>query len=201
MINKWANFISVICHPIWINAIALWSLLLLHPFMHAGLNNSVKLFYFGFIFISCSIVPLVVVLLGKFFGYSSNILLPNSEDRHIPYLVTAAMLVFNFYLMKKIGAPYPLQSYLLASASIMIVIIIINFNTKISAHATALGAWVGLIIALGKLSFIDVRWLLIASILISGLTLAARLQLNAHTKSQVYSGFLIGLGIMFLLGV
>jgi membrane-associated phospholipid phosphatase len=43
--------------------------------------------------------------------------------------------------------------------------------------------------------------LLVASLLLSGLVGVARLQLNAHTPAQVYSGFLFGFTVVFLTGL
>jgi membrane-associated phospholipid phosphatase len=46
---------------------------------------------------------------------------------------------------------------------------------------------------------IDLRFISMCSILIAGFVGFARLKLNAHSPSQVYTGFLLGFLVEFLL--
>jgi membrane-associated phospholipid phosphatase len=46
---------------------------------------------------------------------------------------------------------------------------------------------------------IDMRFILITVLIFSGLVAYARLKLNAHTPSQVYTGFLLGFLVELLL--
>lgn len=197
--NRLALFISVIFHPIWVNLYALLALVYFHPFLYAGLSLPVKGFYIAFIFIACSVLPLLLVLLQKLFGFTKTIMLTEAEDRHVPYIFTASMYLFTYYLFKKMAAPTALLSFLLAQSAIVVAILVINFKTKISAHATSFGAIIGLVIGLAKASYFDLRWILVMLFLLAGVTLSARLQLKAHNLNQIYIGFLVGLLLMVLL--
>jgi len=53
----------------------------------------------------------------------------------------------------------------------------------------------GLSIDLG----LDMTWFIVAAIILGGFLGFARIQSNSHKPSDIYSGFLVGAGVMFLL--
>lgn len=72
----------------------------------------------------------------------------------------------------------------------------ISIFWKISAHAIALGA--SLMIFLLVYTIIpnpDFIYVIIGTLLISGITLSSRLYLNGHTPGQVYAGYVLGMVI------
>ena len=189
--------LSVVFHPVFINLLSLVLLIELNPYLEAVLTASAKWFYIMYVFITTALLPLFVVVLRKALGFSPNILLERSDDRHIPYIVTSCAYLFGYYLFLRIGSPAPLIAYMLASASVMVLILSINFFTKISAHATSLGAITGVLIACQSFTDYDLRWLIVIVLLLSGITTTARLALKAHTTQQIYSGFALGLVVMW----
>lgn len=60
----------------------------------------------------------------------------------------------------------------------------------------ALGGLMATIIGFSFLIHQDIRIYLFLIIFISGITGTARLKLDAHTPSQVYTGFLLGASVM-----
>lgn len=199
MNRTFAFSLSVIFHPVFVNLLSLVLLIQLSPYLDAALTASAKWFYITYIFITTALLPLFVVVARKALGFSPSILLERSDDRHIPYIVTACAYLFGYYLFLRIGSPPPLIAYMLASASIMVLMLIINFFTKISAHATSLGAITGTLIACQAASDYDVRLMMVVIFLLSGITASARLALEAHSRMQIYTGFLMGLFVMWFI--
>jgi len=199
MNRTWAILLSVIFHPVFVNLLGFVAVIELNPHLQAGLTPQAKWFYIMYVFISTGLIPLFVVVARKALGFTNSIMLNNADDRHIPYIVTATAYLFGYYMFIKIGTPHVMQGYMLGSACILVAVLIINFRTKISAHATSLGALVGLILALSPMMMFDVRMLLIPALLISGLTATSRLVLEAHTHQQLYSGFGLGFLLMWLM--
>lgn len=68
----------------------------------------------------------------------------------------------------------------------------INFFWKISVHSIGVGGINGLLIGISRIMEAEITPLLFLSVLIAGLVGFARLKLNAHNYSQVYTGFLLG---------
>lgn len=195
-----AKILSVIAHPVFINLLCLYLLFVLYPPLNHGLPIRIQLFYISFIFISTSIIPIILVLVMRVTGNIKSIQLESPEERKVPYFLTMALYIFNYFNFVQSPSTNPLiLHYLLACCSIVLVVMVINFFNKISIHLATLGALVGLIASVGFMGFVDIRLLLILAILLSGIIGVARLTLNAHLPQQVYSGFLVGFTLMFLI--
>jgi hypothetical protein len=199
MNKSFANFLSVLAHPVFINLLCLYTLFFLYPPLKLGLPQRVQLFYISFIFISTGVVPILVVFVMRIMGKIKSIRMEDSDDRKVPYLVTLSLYVFNFYNLAQSATTHPIiLRYLIACSLILAIVLFINFIDKISIHLATLGAFVGLIAGLGIMGFADLRFPMLLSIMLAGLIASARLSLSAHLPRQLYSGFAIGFIIMFL---
>lgn len=194
-----ALLISGIFHPVFVNLLCLVSLLYLSPYLRFAVSAEAKLFYILFIFISTGIVPIVLVLLLTWMGRIQSVLLDVQQERNLPYLLTACLYLLDFYFFSQANTPALIKAYLLACASIVIAVAIINHFYKISIHAASLGALMGMLIAISQSAVIDIRWVLAILAIASGLTLSSRLHLKAHTHGQVYTGLLLGIVLFWVI--
>jgi hypothetical protein len=190
--------ISFVLHPVFINLLAMILLLHLHPVLAYGMSTHAKLFFLGFFFLSGAVFPLLGVVILRVTGGVNSLMLDKPEERRVPYIITALLLMFTFYLFKELGAPTVIQLFCLLCSAIVVVQLIVNNYSKFSIHMASMGLLCGVIITYG--TFNDVRLLLIAAILLTGLAGTARLFANAHTSLQLLGGFAVGLLItLFLL--
>jgi hypothetical protein len=195
-----SNFISGIAHPIFINLLCLVSLFSLFPQLAHGMPSRIQWFYISFIFISTSIIPVILVFVMRITGKINSITLENREERNLPYLITLVLYFFNYYNFAKTPTTHPLVlQYLLACSAIVMAVFIINFFNKISIHMATLGALTGLLAISNYTAGIDARLLLIPVFLLSGLVATARYSLKAHQPQQLYLGFLLGFLLMFVI--
>ncbi len=74
---------------------------------------------------------------------------------------------------------------------------LINIRWKISLHMIGIGGLLGLLSALAYLYGLHINWILMTTILLAGIIGTARLYLNEHNPSQVYSGFMMGYVLNF----
>lgn len=192
--------LSFLFHPVWVNLLGLLCLLLLSPFLSLVLQPGILVFYVLFIFGTTALVPMLAVGVMKLTGHVQSIMLHEQEERNIPYLVTAAMYLFDYYFLSQLHSAASIRAYLLACASIVVAVVVINHFYKISVHAASLGALAGIIVSLVPVALWDLRWLLAFIVIVTGATLSARLFVNAHTPKQLWSGWLLGfLVMMFIL--
>ncbi len=199
MNQKLAQFISFIAHPIFINLLCLLLLFFFQPSLYFGLPFTIKVYYISYIFLLTSIIPALSVILLRFTGSIENIFLADKEDRIIPYIVTTSFYLFVYYNFRNnMLASSSLLAYLIACALIVFSVLLINFYSKISIHMATLGALCGLLASSSAIAPVDIRWILIVFILLSGLVGAARYQLKAHSTFQLYLGFLYGFFVMFI---
>jgi membrane-associated phospholipid phosphatase len=101
--------------------------------------------------------------------------------------------------------PILLTSLMIIISASVLASAIISLFWKISAHAISLGASLMIFILMNTiLPGEDLFYVIIATLFISGITLASRLNLNAHSSQQIYVGYLVGIilsgiGLSFLL--
>lgn len=196
---RFANFLSVVAHPIFINLLCLIMLFYLHPSLYYGIPDKIKFYYIGYIFLLTSLIPSLSVILMKLLGSIQNIVLDNKEDRVLPYVVTIIFYLFTYYNFRtSLLTNSILLGYLFACSLIVFAVLLINFYSKISIHMATLGALCGLIASSAPVSMIEVRWLLVFFTLTSGLVATARFSLKAHSVIQLYFGFILGFFTMFV---
>ena len=166
-----------------------------------GLPNDVKtqLFWVFFIF-SCAAPGISFVMLHQR-KIISTIDMENAGERNIPLLIMFAYcaLMFGLFLYKAPNGLLPKYFYALplAGAIVTVFFMFINRWIKISMHAGGGGILCGYLIAF-FMAQAQVPILLIAlAILVSGLTISARLYLKKHEPIEVYTGWLLGFAITF----
>ena len=99
-----------------------------------------------------------------------------------------------YMFISKIKVNDFLTVILITMTLMVLVITIVTIFWKISVHSTALSGLVGFIIGLIlKIPSAELLYPLVASILLTGAVMSARLALNAHTPKQILGGSLVGL--------
>ena len=114
------------------------------------------------------------------------------SDRIIPLIISTILYFVTTYIIFRFQVPNFLKSFFLATAFLSLTATLINFWWKISLHAIGAGALLALVLILSFKMYTPLLWYLIPSILVAGLILSSRLQLNLHNPGQVWSGFLTG---------
>jgi hypothetical protein len=157
-----------------------------------------KLIILSVFLLSTCIIPLIFITLGTIYrGWDkeSN----NYFDRVIPYLFIALCAFLGSQFLGKIPIPGIFRIFLLGICLIMVITILISLKWKISEHTLALGGLWGTLLALNFKFGMNILWILIGVILISGVVGSSRIYLEKNSPHQVYWGFLMGMMCMFLL--
>jgi hypothetical protein len=194
IISGTARIISILFHPLLIPTLGFLLL------FNSGL-------YFTLIPVAMKKMVLLVVLLSTcifpalsigFLGLSSkfDLNMNKNTDRVLP-LILSSIFYYSGYLVLRRLPIFPIYSFfLVASILVQIALLLISLGWKISSHSAAIGGLLGGFIALSFLFQENPLLILIALVLISGMVGTSRLILVKHTNEQVYSGFLLGFGIM-----
>ena len=115
------------------------------------------------------------------------------EERIAPLVVSLVMYVFCFYLISRIDAPKLYNAFLLSGAISVAATLLITTRYKISIHMVGTGGLVALIVFLAFQLQVNLQFYLILAIVLAGITGTARLFLKAHSSSEIYTGFLLGI--------
>ena len=199
MTEKLAKTISILFHPVLIPS---WFTLILfgsNTYIPLLIPLQLKLVLLSMIFITTAMFPLLFLLIMVRREIVSSFYLGKKEDRIYPLGITAIFYFLSYYLMRQLPLSDAFSLFLLGSTIIVIISLLITFFWKISTHLMGIGGLLGGLTGLAIQLSIDLTWMIIYGLVISGLLGFARLQLNAHKPSQVYIGFLLAFFIMLLI--
>ena len=160
------------------------------------------------IFLNTSVLPAVGVVLFRLVGFSSSLNMKDSKERVGPYIASGVIYLWMFTTIQHISELPPLlKAFLLgATISIFLAFFINNFS-KVSAHTTGMGGFLGMWLVAstqgyGKVFFflpgaeimvnLNSEVVLMFVVLATGLVGSARLYLKAHEPQEIFGGYLIG---------
>lgn len=140
-----------------------------------------------------AIFPALPILMMVRKGQIKDIFISNREERTMPYLFS--MLAYFFWILflwRTLQFPAEFTSLAIGTVISLILMVFINFKWKISAHTAGMGGFLGCVIGVSYSVGINPLWLIILSLVVSGLVAISRIYLKAHTLSQTIGGFCLG---------
>jgi len=199
MENRFAKIISYVFHPLMMPTYAYMVLLHLKAYFSIIIPASTKWLIIGFIFITTFLLPSLISMFMMRRGMVRSMQMESREERTLPYMVTTVFFYITYYFLKNLQIS-PVYSYFMAGATFLVIfVLVINLFWKISGHMISIGSVLGAIVGLSVLMQMNLNLIIIISILFAGLIAYSRLKLGAHTPTQVYAGY--GLGILVMGGL
>jgi hypothetical protein len=194
--TRFANFLSVVLHPLLMPTFLFLLLFSLAPTAIGAesLGLMFQVLFIGFTFFYTFLLPAYFIYLMKRWGIIGSLKLENLRDRRWPYFITATIYaILGYIIYSKNSMLFPCAYILWSIAAVIFVVAIISLWWQISAHAAGIGGMIGAMAGI-MLQFgeNDLFFPLLILIFLAGLLISARLKLNAHTPAQVGAGFLLG---------
>jgi len=201
--EKFATLLSYILHPLLMPVYG-FALLFYSPnYVATFTPSNVKLKILLITFVFTFVLPTINALILLSTGRINSLEMETSKERSIPYGSAALYYFALFYLFYHQQFPGIFKSLVLGAAFSILLTWFINFKWKISAHTVGIGGTAGAALGVIYRLHAEMYTVFILLIFFSGILAYARLKLNAHTPSQVYSGFALGfiveLGIILFL--
>lgn len=187
--NKLAQFISVVFHPI---LLPTWMFLI---FIFTGICEVSHIraeICLSIIFGTTFILPAITLLILKKFKVIESITMEKRSDRFIPLFVMVIFIYATSRFFNGINALALYNFYLICNLLLCVVVFWINLFWKISMHGIGWGAFAATLLVMSTMSSILYLPYFILSIILSGIVISARLYLKSHNESQVYIGFIVG---------
>ena len=203
--KRFYDLVSYVFMPLLIPLYSMIFLFQLEHFTRDFAYTEQSLFGFKWITLSGTILftivlPVIPLYILKKRGQISDFFISKKEQRAVPYflgfLSYAFWAIFLRYIL--IGMPAYVVGLGVGSVVSVFLVFLINFKWKISAHLAGIGGFVGGVFGLCFLMGINPVWFLILILFFSILVGLARVELRAHTPSQVLAGFMLGFLIVFL---
>jgi membrane-associated phospholipid phosphatase len=194
-----ARILSVIFHPLLLPTYMMVLLLSTKAYFALIIPIKAKLLILAVVFVSTFLLPGFIF----FFMLRKKIIrsfsMESKEERIYPLLVTGVFFYLTYHLLRQVQVSQVYYLFLLGATMLVIGCMLISFYWKISLHLTGIGGVCGTLAGLAINFGLPYVMPLVASIVIAGLTGYARLRLDAHRPAQIYTGFILGAVVMFLL--
>jgi hypothetical protein len=196
-----ARIISFLFHPL-LMATFLFSVLsftlpsTLEPIQTTGHFNFILL-----IFIMTFALPVINFIIFKMIGSMRSLTMEKRSERILPFSFITILYIgvtYLFYTKSRVGFHDNVMKLLIIIDILVFVATIITFFYKVSVHALSVWGLVGILLPLNKVSEDNMLLLpTLVTIVIAGLVMSSRLQLQAHSAREVLIGSIVGFAISF----
>ncbi|MGC3944443.1 MAG: hypothetical protein QM762_07990 [Chryseolinea sp.] len=192
-----ARIVSWVFHPLLLATYLFTLFTLLLPAGMDPIREDGQLKFIILIFCVTFALPALNIFLFKALGTISSVTLQSRRERMIPFSFVAILYVLITWLLysrTRISLNDNLLKFLVLIDVLVVVATIITFFYKVSVHAMAVWAFIGILLPLNKISEEGKLFApTIIAILLAGVIMSARLQLNAHTPREIMVGALTGI--------
>ncbi len=198
-----ARIVSTVFHPLLLATylFGLFSLVLpsaLDPLKEEGYLNFIFL-----IFCVTFLFPALNVGIFKTFGSIKTIAMKDRRERLVPFSFIAILycvVTYLFYSRTRIGLNDNLLKFLIIIDALVLVGTLATFFYKVSVHSLGMCGLIGILLPLNKISEDGALFYpTVATIVLAGVVMSSRLQLNAHTPIEVIGGGVLGFATSFIL--
>lgn len=194
--NVLARIISYVFHPLLMGTYLFVMLAVILPAALYPISRQGQPMFLVMIFVITFVGPALMVGSLKLLGSVKSLMMENRQERIFPFcLILLLYGVFTYMLTYKnrFGLDDNVIKFLLIIDCMVLVSIVFTLFYKVSIHAVGIMGLVGILIPLNKESDNTLLlWVTLGVIVLAGIVMSARLQLNAHTPRQVLVGALAG---------
>lgn len=198
MQKKIAFLVSFIAHPLLMPTYLFAFLLSLQVYIATYLGDF-RWHLLFMVFIATFVLPSLMVFFMYRLGTIQTITMKRKDERTFPLLVTGVIYIIAYQQFRKMGLPDQYFMILLGAATVIILSLIINFFWKISLHMMGIGGATGIMAGLSLTLPVRMLYPVMAGFAIAGIVGAARIYLNEHKPSHIYTGFVVGFVAMIIL--
>lgn len=193
-LRGFANFVSFVCHPVFMPVAMTLVLSVLAPAGFAGMATKQWVLLVVSIATSTLFFPLFSIALMKPLGFISSYKMPTARERTIPLMATMIFYFWISHVLNNMAGAIPqvLKILMLGNFWGLIMVFIANIFTRVSMHTAAAGGVIGVITVLLFSNPANMIVPLFLAIILAGIIGSARLILGAHQRGDVWLGYLIG---------
>jgi len=194
---KFYKFISTILHPIVLPTLGVF---LYFVFVSQSFDKRLQLIVLGLVFVLTYVVPVLLLLFLKNFGFIKDFQVSTIKERRFPVIFMILLLYFLGNTIIQIPTIRNL-GILFYGTSLSLICIYILFSVKLksSLHLVSMGNMIGFFLIMTNINSLSMLPIIILLILLSGILASSRLYLKAHTPVELLIGFFLGIVCQFIL--
>lgn len=199
--NVLARIISYVFHPLLAGTYFFIAMALLLPAALYPVNASSQLMFIGVYFLMSFLLPVIMISMLKAFGSIRSFTMETRAERVFPFFMIVVLYGTFTYMLtyqNRIGLGDNIFRFILIIDALVLVSFLITLVYKVSVHAIGMAGLAGILLPLNQQSDNELLlWVTVGVVVLAGIVMSARLQLNAHTPRQILVGGLAGLLIGF----
>lgn len=194
---KFHKFISTILHPIVLPTLGVF---LYFVFVSQSFEKRLQLIVLGLVFALTYVVPVLLLLFLKNFGFIKDFQVSTIKERRFPVIFMIFLLYFLGNTIIQIPTIRNL-GILFYGTSLSLTCIYLLFSVKLksSLHLVSMGNMIGFFLIMTNINSLSMLPIIILLILLSGILASSRLYLKAHTPVELLIGFSLGIVCQFIL--
>jgi membrane-associated phospholipid phosphatase len=194
---KFHKFISTILHPIVLPTLGVF---LYFVFVSKSFDKRLQLIVLGLVFVLTYVVPVLLLLFLKNFGFIKDFQVSTIKERRFPVIFMIFLLYFLGNTIIQIPTIRNL-GILFYGTSLSLTCIYLLFSVKLksSLHLVSMGNMIGFFLIMTNINSLSMLPIIILLILLSGILASSRLYLKAHTPVELLIGFFLGIVCQFIL--
>jgi membrane-associated phospholipid phosphatase len=204
-VNLLSRIVSYVFHPMLMGTYLFALMIFILPAALYPINTKSQLVFLVLVFVITFVLPVFMLSILKTFGSIRSFALETRQERVFPFVMVLVLYSsFTYMLTYRISIYDNVFKFLLIIDCLVLLGTVLTLFYKVSIHAIGMMGLAGILIPLNKESDNTLLFLVTISVVVlAGIVMSARLQLNAHTPRQVLvgavAGFLIGFfGIIVL---
>lgn len=161
-------------------------------YLSLSIPANARLLIYLVVFFNTFMIPLTVSVYLLKRGVIRSLHMETTQERKIPFLVTAFAYTFTYYLLRRVPLSPVLYVTLMGAILAVIILILVNLKWKMSAHMTGFGGFTGAIFGIAYRLSHNLTILIVILFIVAGILGTARLISSNHTPAQIYTGFFNG---------
>ncbi len=200
MAKTLANTLSLLFHPLFMPSYGI-ILMINYGNYFSFLPSDYKWFIYAIVWVFTLGFPLLMIFMYKKLGRISSFNMPLHKERVMPMAMVLLSYVAAIFLLYKLRVPTVILNYFIGSAAVLLVLALVSYWWKISAHMAGVGGFIAASIVLGLYLKLNTSFMVVLFFLIAGYVGWSRLYLQAHSNMQLLAGFLTGFLIIILFSI
>lgn len=210
MLKNTSKVISYLMHPMFLIGYVLFFLMKTNKYLFGFPNDKAAGLVLITIVAIAIMFPLIAVLMMRALGLIKSLEMEDKYDRILPLIITGVFYMWLYInIRNNDNIPGIFTTFVLGSTIALFLALIINNFSKISLHAIGAGGvatimlmivfqwtygFTDLMIPFTSVGFrVSDRMAMIIAIILAGAVGTARLYLKAHSKDEIFGGYLVGI--------
>lgn len=193
---RFHKLISVILHPIVIPTIGVLLFLAITP---ENITKQRQYLLLSIVFFTTYIIPVITLVILKAIGIIKSFQVESIRERKVPLFLMLLIFYFLGWILinipdfKDLGIMFYGTNFALA-----IIYVLFFFKIKTSLHVVSMSSALGFFLIYGGVNSILILPIACVILVLTGLVASSRLHLKAHSRTEIYLGFFLGLITQYL---